>query len=456
MKNKPLSFQIWVVIVCLTTSIFILVCTLLPLFLNQYLSREMYASIESEQELTLRRGASNLQQEADSIQREVEQQDKRTVKTFLLRDAASPANPLRNVPEPLLAKAKEQVLSQSADSARYSLELSDERLFYVIRKLPLRNRNVFMVSYMWDTYYHDLMKGMIRQLVKLTGIVMLLSFFPAVWLSRYLSRPLVRLGGFVKSMASRQWQEPLHMDRKDEIGQLAASIEIMRDQLKRQDDYQQSMLQHVSHELKTPVMVIRSYTQSIQDGIYPKGDLEGSLQVIEQESERLDKRIRDLLYLTKLDYMANGQIVRKELRLDLLLESVAERLKWQKPGLEYRMSLAPVTINGDPEQWTVAVENLLDNQIRYARSLVGIHLTAANPGGPAGEAVHKLVFGNDGPPLPDGMEEQLFSTFRKGPEGQFGLGLAIVRRITDLHHAKVRAVNTPNGVEFRIFLPAEA
>ncbi|MCG6197942.1 sensor histidine kinase, partial [Anoxybacillus sp. LAT_38] len=75
----------------------------------------------------------------------------------------------------------------------------------------------------------------------------------------------------------------------DEIGRLARSIERMRERLVRQDEAQQAFLQDVSHELKTPVMVIRSYAQSILDGIYPRGDLQGSVQVIDSEAERLEK-----------------------------------------------------------------------------------------------------------------------------------------------------------------------
>ncbi|MDF2922915.1 MAG: two-component sensor histidine kinase [Paenibacillaceae bacterium] len=470
MRNKPLAFQIWIVIVCITVGIFLLVSLLLPPFLNKNLSRSIYSTIEQGQKTALRRGTEILPQSPSAIERDQEQQDRRAVKSFVLGRNGQPLTAARGIPANLADDIYKEALAQTTLSARYMLDMGDERVYYVIRKVSPMNRQFYYVSYMWDTYYKDLMNSLIRQLVALTGILVLLSLFPAIWLSRYLSRPLVKLGGFVKSIADRQWNEPLAMNRKDEIGMLADSIEIMRERLKRQDDYQQTMLQHISHELKTPVMVIASYTQSIQDGIYPQGSLENSLSVIEQESGRLDKKINDLLYLTKLDYLAAGGQIRQEIKLDALVESVVDRLRWKRKELDYLIELAPSIIHGDPEQWVVAVENLLDNQIRYACSKVVVRLEEIRGGGheatdghafyrqeaaaePAPARGFALILGNDGPPLSEESKNGLFQTFGKGQGGQFGLGLAIVRRIAELHLATVTAANTSEGVQFRILLP---
>lgn len=99
--------------------------------------------------------------------------------------------------------------------------------------------------------------------------VFILSWIPSLWLSRYLTRPLVEMETNIARLAEREWHRPFVLDRKDEIGKLARSFENMRIRLVKQDEAQQSFLQNISHELKTPVMVIRSYAQSILDGIYP-------------------------------------------------------------------------------------------------------------------------------------------------------------------------------------------
>lgn len=439
MKNRPLAFQIWTGLVLLTTAILVLVFLLMPVILNRYVSREIYASIESEQETGIRKGEAGLS-DPNMAERQIEQQDKRTVKTFLLLDSGRQVAPLRNIPSVLLEDARRHSALQTALSGRYQINVEGERLFYVIRHVRILNRQFTVVSYMWDTYYHNLMKGMMKQLVWVSAAVLLFSLLPALWLSRSLSRPLVMLSGFVRGIAGRSWGEPLTLERKDEIGQLASSIEVMRDRLKRQDEYQQTMLQHVSHELKTPVMIIRSYAQSIEDGIYPQGDLGGSVHVIRKESERLEKLVHKLLYLTKLDYVAAEPARHQTFRLDQTVEAVLDKLRWQRPELVYDASMEPLTMVGDEEQWTAAVENLLDNQIRYAQTRVFIRM----------EGPTLLILGNDGPPLPSQVAGQEFSAFGSGAGGQFGLGMTIVQRVASLHHAQLLAHNIAGGVEFRI------
>ncbi|UYZ14339.1 ATP-binding protein [Brevibacillus sp. WF146] len=115
----------------------------------------------------------------------------------------------------------------------------------------------------------------------------------------------------------------------------------------------------------------------------------------------------------------------------------ADDVRWEE-------SLEPVTVTGDREQWGVLLENLLDNQTRYARERIFLSLRQE-----AGKAV--LRIGNDGPPIPE--EEALFKQFVKGEKGEFGLGLAIVQRIARLHRAPLRAANTDDGVCFTVEIP---
>src|SRR5699024_5659995 len=150
--------------------------------------------------------------------------------------------------------------------------------------------------------------------------VFLLSWIPAILLSKYLSKPLVNLEEKVNKLANYEWDDPIKMDRKDEIGRLGNSIEQLRNQLIYQNEMQQSFLQKISHELKTPVMVIRSFAQAIRDGIYPKDNLDSSVKVIDEEAERLESRIKNLLFLTKLDYLNFSDISMQSFPLNSLID----------------------------------------------------------------------------------------------------------------------------------------
>lgn len=452
LKNKPLFVQIWLVIAGITSGITLLILVVIPLFLGDFFTREIYNTIEDAQNSLFAgrqqdRLADRWLEGSNTVERDQQQLNIRTVRHVLITDDGKMAPNLATLTADFRQQLIAEARSQTSQVQRYSHALNNENLFYVIRFESYRGTKLYVMSYMWDAHRNKLVRELSFRLFLILGLIMLFSWIPALWLAKYLSRPLVKLESYVKHIADRNWKEPIGLDRKDEIGRLAVSMEQTRRQLLRQDETKQSFLQHISHELKTPVMVIRSYAQSIQDGIYPKGDLQTSVDVIDQEAERLEKRIRSLLYLTKLDYLSTQKQVRLEtVRLDRLAEEVVDRLRWKRPELEWSLRLDPLTVRGDREQWTIALENMLDNQIRYAASGISVSTEAVGPGG--GGGLFKVR--NDGPPIEPDLLAGLFGEFRKGQHGEFGLGLAIVKRIADLHQASVTAVNTAEGVEFRV------
>jgi len=334
------------------------------------------------------------------------------------------------------------VSQQTEDSRRYSGQVGDRKMFYVAKKGKVMGDDVYLISYMWDTYREDLVTTLFKRLATIMGLAFVLSWVPSLGLSRYLTSPLVTLEKRVEKLADRDWQEPIQLQREDEIGRLGKSVEQLRQQLLLQDETQQSILQNISHELKTPVMVIQSYIQAIKDGIFPKGDLTRTLQVIEEESGRLQKLIQNLLYLTKLDYLATHKPTRDNFEMDMLIKDVVERLRWHRKELDWSLKLSPVKISGDLEQWRVVLENLLDNQIRYAHSKIDITLA------PDDETTALLHIYNDGPNIEPEIMETLFQKYNKGYKGKSGLGLAIVDRIISLHNGKIWAENEAKGVSF--------
>lgn len=193
-------------------------------------------------------------------------------------------------------------------------------------------------------------------------------------------------------------------------------------------------------------MVIRSYAQAIQDGVYPKGDLSGSIQVIDEEGERLEKLVKQLLYLTRLDYLATQIPVQKEIKLDQLIEKIVERVYLQRPEITWQIDLQPVTCEGDEETLRTMIENLLDNHLRHAASRLEITLEQNRT-----EII--LCFWNDGSKIEPHILAQMFQPFQKGREGKFGLGLTIVQRIVKMYQGQINLKNERNGVSSTVILP---
>ena len=446
MKNYPLSVQIWIVFALITLSVSILLSFILPATLRDFFTKEIYATISSAQDLVFNQFDSDIYRNFLGTEffgeKDKTLENIRTVRHIIIYDDNSVAISYP-ISTDFLKQVKEEFLAQEDISKEYSGNLEGEKIFYIITKAKTLNQNAFLVSYMSDSYREDLVQALFKKLITVTTLVSLFSWIPALLLSQYLSKPLVDFEKKVGELVTRQWEEPIYINRKDEIGKLGESIEELRCELIRQDEAEQSFLQNISHELKTPVMVIRSFVQAMGDGIYPRGTLEASVEVIDEEAIILEKRINNLLYLTKLDFMSNHKMNKRDFYLDDLVDNVIDRISWSRTDIKWDINLDEMYIKGDPEQWRVVLENLFDNQLRYAKSIIKVSLT---------RKMDKdiLHIWNDGDPIEEELLDNIFGKFSKGARGEIGLGLSIVNRILDMHESKITALNEEDGVSFYI------
>ncbi|MEL5865196.1 HAMP domain-containing sensor histidine kinase [Clostridium cochlearium] len=295
---------------------------------------------------------------------------------------------------------------------------------------------------MFDTYRNKLSQSLLNKLFIMAAIAVLISLIVSLWFSKYLTEPLKILEDRVGKIAKQDCYEPLNLDRQDEVGSLAKSIEDMRIQLVQRDKEQQNMLQQVSHELKTPIMVIRSYAQAVYDGIYPKGNLKGSIQVIDEEAERLENKVKDLLYLSKLQYIRKKKIAVEEFNIYKLILEIVDKFKVNNSHIQWEIKGKDIFINGDREQWRVVFENILDNATRYAKSTIKLEMKI--------EKNLKLKIYNDGEKINKEEMNNLFKPFNKGNNGKYGLGLSIVKEIVEIHKGEIFVNNKEEGVEFCI------
>lgn len=93
----------------------------------------------------------------------------------------------------------------------------------------------------------------------------------------------------------------MHIQREDEIGVLSSSLIEMKEEIDRQNEIKEEMIHNISHDLKTPIALIQTYAQSIKDDIYPYGDKDSSVDVILENTDRLENKVKSLLYLNRLD-----------------------------------------------------------------------------------------------------------------------------------------------------------
>lgn len=133
-----------------------------------------------------------------------------------------------------------------------------------------------------------------------------------------------------------------------------------------------------------------------------------------------------------------------------LICEVVERLRWSRTEIQWDIRDDKVTIDGDKEQWTKVIENILENQIRYAESSISIFVHRKIR---EGIDIVECRIANDGPPIEENVLSTIFEPFEKGSKGEFGIGLSIVKRIVTMHNATISVQNLDKGVSFTIRIP---
>lgn len=463
LKNKPLAVQIWIILGLVLGLSFALVTILFPLVMGKSFTHETYARIKDFQDYIL--NSDNLDSLTENWPRSFlkdnfsKKQNPpppfREVRHIFLTAEGEIIGNLDRIDRKFMAgiieEFKIKASNQEVDVKNYVMDIEDKKILYVIRKTEINGRKGFLISYLWAVYRENLVRMTFLRLIETLIFVLIISWIASLYITRYITKPLKKLETRVKEIAARKWDTPVSLNRSDEIGKLGEAIEWMSCQLVEQNEKQQSFLQQISHELKTPIMVIRSYAQSISDGIFPKGTLENSIKVIEKETFSLEKKVGYLLKLTKYDYLSTQKLEKTEFNLSELIKEKIESLRWRRSDLEWDLELGSITINADKEKLVIVLENLLDNQIRYANKVVKIELTVKEQGGTPVDLI--IRFWNDGPQIEPDVMKNIFKKFNKGDKGNHGLGLAIVNMIVSMHQGMVWAENEENGVAFYVQLP---
>ncbi|MDK2946068.1 sensor histidine kinase [Geotoga petraea] len=451
MKIKKRSL-FWEIIFYFTVAILITlisIWTINRIALRNFFTNETYNNIEAAQKYVVETGRIGIMNMMNSRQDTSESQLLREIRSVehIIMDKNMNIVNMRgmnriNQDTRFIENIVENIKSDKV-KGEYKVPSNNEVIYYKIREVDLNNSSFYLVSYLPNEYKVELENTLFKQLLIGSLIPLIVSMFFAALFSKRLSTPLIKLQKVVNKIAKRQWEEKVEIDRKDEIGSLAESIEKMRKKLIENDKSQEASLQYISHELKTPIMIMRSYTQSIKDGIFPKDDLESSLDVIEKESLLLEKRIKDMILFSKLKYISGYQKDQNKLNLKNIITDVYDRFKDFNENIKWNIDLEDVEIKANEEQWTIIFENILENFVRYANNIIEINLEETD-----NSIVIRLF--NDGPKIEKNIFENIFFAYEKGKKGENGLGLAIVKRIVNLYGGKIYAKNEKNGVAFYI------
>jgi len=242
-------------------------------------------------------------------------------------------------------------------------------------------------------------------------------------------------------------------DAKDEIGDLSRTTAAVIARLKDYNAYLEAMAGRLSHELRTPVAVVRSSLDNLKAQSLP-GEARVYVDRAGEGVARLARLISRLSEATRLERLLESA-ERERFDLAAVVAGCVEgyRAAYPRRPFEYIPPAGPVWMNGVPDAFAQLLDKLVENANDFAppNGAVRISLDAGN-----GRAT--LAVENDGPPLPEATVTRLFDSMvsLREPDARreehLGLGLYIVRLVAEFHGGKVRAANLPGtgGARFEV------
>jgi two-component system sensor histidine kinase BaeS len=287
-------------------------------------------------------------------------------------------------------------------------------------------------------------------------LTILIAAIIGAFISQRITAPISALTKATRIISQKGDSHFLPVNSSDELGQMSSSFNQMLESLQIQKELRKRLISDVSHDINTPLNVIRLEAKGLLDGLVSSDD--AANQIIE-EIDTLINLVYDLDWLAETD---SGQFKLKQEQssIEKLVESEVER--WQFNAGVSRISLEFIPsppglprIDVDVVRIGQAIGNLLDNGIKYV-----------SPGGQITVKVYSedlnilIVVSDNGPGIAKSDLPYLFERFyrvdraRLSKNGSRGLGLSIVKQIVELHNGKVRAESEEGrGSSFYISLP---
>lgn len=270
-------------------------------------------------------------------------------------------------------------------------------------------------------------------------------------------RPLTELITAMRRVGSGDLETRLPRSRVTEVDQVAQAFGSMADELRQSLEREQALelerrmtIGALVHDLRTPLFSLRGYLEGIATGVAGTPERQARyLQLAREKADVLERLVFDLFEYTRAEYLR--EVPRPE-QLDLgdLLRRTIEGLQPQADArgvqLELAGETAPLVIPGDPMLLTRAVENLLDNAVRYTPEGGDIQVRWAQSHGQA-----EFSVADSGPGISPEDLAHIFAPLYRGETsrnrrtGGAGLGLAIARRLIRAHGGELTASNGPHG-----------
>ena len=310
---------------------------------------------------------------------------------------------------------------------------------------------------------HEMMEDIRYTFYWVIPLALLLASAGGYFLARKSLAPVTLMAEQARGMGASHLSERLKISNPhDELGTLALSFNELLDRLEKSFEQQRRFVADASHELRTPVAILRGETEAtLSRPDRTPEEYRETLAILRDESQRLARVIEDLFTLTRAD-AGQYPLNLRELYLDELAADVLRRTRSLaiSKGIALASSIQPeLPLQADEDLLRRMLLNLLDNAIKYTPAGGKVNVDCKLEG-----SFYVLRVTDCGPGIPQELQSRIFERFfradkarsrSEGDSGGAGLGLSIARWIAEAHHGRLELTRSDaSGTTFTASLPA--
>lgn len=282
----------------------------------------------------------------------------------------------------------------------------------------------------------------------------------ALLMSKFTVRPLKEMQGLAKRISKGDYSARLMLKSRDEMGELASSLNYMAEQLTDIENMRKKLVQNVSHDLRTPLASIKGYLELMEDASFSKDEKIKAISTIQKEVERMQDIVNDI---TKLSIIDSKSYHLKFEKLDLnstaneLIPTFQIEAEKKKDQIKTVFPEKEIFINADKEKLKETISNLIANAIKFTNEgIITITTTQDKNYG-------SLIIEDTGIGINEGDLPHIFERFYRGEKSRsddttgLGIGLSIVKELVYMQNGNIQVSSEKNkGSKFIITFPIYA
>ena len=284
-------------------------------------------------------------------------------------------------------------------------------------------------------------------------IMIIVSFLLLGLISQKIMRPIRKINSIAEEYATGNFDSPMNVKSKDEIGQLASTLEFMASELSKLDEYRRAFISNISHDFRSPLTSIRGYIQAMLDGTIPPELYEKYLLIISNEADRLTKLTNNMLDLNRIG-SRDAKLELTDLDINRVVLECAQSMEVQckEKGISISLILCGDTlfVHADYLKIQQVIYNLMDNAVKFSRPDTTITLETSCKNEKAYVSIKDQGIG-----IPKDSLDNIWTRFYKSDLSRgkdkkgTGLGLSIVKEIIQAHDETINVTSTEGvGSEF--------